>query len=45
MFRDIFLVGGGGPDWKTKITCLADLSTKVTHCTQVHDIWPIGPLV
>ena len=21
------------------------MSTKVAHCTQVHDIWPFGPLV
>ena len=24
---------------------LCDLSIKVAHCTQVHDMWPFGPLV
>ena len=32
-------------DWKTKITALADLSTKVAHCTRVLYMWPFGPLV
>ena len=24
---------------------LSDLSIKVAHFTQVHDMWPFGPLV
>ena len=32
-------------DEKIKIAALADLSKKVAHCTQVHDMWPFGPLV
>ena len=32
-------------DWKTKMAGLADPSNKVAHCTQVHDMWPFGPLV
>ena len=27
-------------DWKSEIAALADLSTKVAHCTQVHNMWP-----
>ena len=30
---------------KNKMASLADSSKKVAHCTQVHDIWPFGPLV
>ena len=24
---------------------LSDLTIKVAHCTQLHDVWPYGPLV
>ena len=30
-------------DQLTKLAALA--SKKVAHCTQVHDMWPFGPLV
>ena len=30
---------------KTRMAALADLSTNVTHCTQLHDMWPFGPLL
>ena len=32
-------------DRKTKMVALADSSSNVAHCTQVHDMWPFGPLV
>ena len=32
-------------DWKTKITALENSSRKVANWTQVHDMWPFGPLV
>ena len=32
-------------DQKTKMAALANLSTKVAHCTQVYDMWLFGPLV
>ena len=28
-----------------KMTALTDSSKNVAHCTQVHDMWPFGPLV
>ena len=28
-----------------KLVALADSSKRVAHCTQVHDMWPFGPLV
>ena len=30
---------------KIKMATLANLSKKVAHCTQVHVMWPFGPLV
>ena len=30
---------------KAKMDALANLSRKVAHCTQVHDMWPCGTLV
>ena len=38
--KSVFLSG----QWKTKLVALDDQSTKVAHCTQVHDMWPLGPL-
>ena len=32
-------------DRKNRMAALADPSKKVAHCTQVHDMWPFGPLV
>ena len=32
-------------DLKNKMAFLSDLSIKVAHCTQVHDMWHFGPLV
>ena len=32
-------------DQKTKMAALADSSTNVAHCTQVHDMWTFWPLV
>ena len=32
-------------DEYTKMAVLANMSKKVAHCTQVHDMWPFGPLV
>ena len=32
-------------DQTNKMAILSDLSIKVAHCTQVHDIWPFGPVV
>ena len=34
-----------GPVRKNKIAALSDLSITVVHCTQVHIVWPCGPLV
>ena len=34
-----------GAHRKTKMAALADPSTKVAHCTQVHNMWPFRPLV
>ena len=34
-----------GPVGKNKMAVLSNLSIKVAHCTQVHDMWPCGPLV
>ena len=31
-------------DRKNKMFVLSDLSVKIAHCTQVHDMWPLGPL-
>ena len=32
-------------DRKNKMAALANPPKKVAHCTQVHDMWPFGPLV
>ena len=34
-----------GPISKTKMSALGRFLKKVAHCTQVHDMWPFGPLV
>ena len=32
-------------DWKTKMVTLSDLSTKVSHYTQMHDMWPLESVI
>ena len=27
------------------MAALSDLTIKLAYCTQVHDVWPFGPLV
>ena len=34
-----FFFWGGGGEQKTKMAATANPSTKVAHCTQVHDMW------